>query len=61
MSIINDSPLIKAFFEIIPKTPVDFRVIISVHEAKIAAYSSHVPIMKVNLTAPSTIIVNKES
>ena len=61
MDVLNDSPLIKAIFEIIPKNPVDYRVILSVQEAKIAVYSSHVPVMRVNITAPSTIAISKEN
>jgi len=47
--------------EIIPRSPVDFRVIINVHEARIAVFSNHVPVMRTNITAPTQLIVNKES
>ena len=61
INLLNDSPLLKAMFEIIPRIPVDFRVILSLNEAKIAVYSSHVPVMRINITAPTSILVNKES
>ena len=33
MDLVYDSPVLKAMFELIPRTPVDFRVIMSLHEA----------------------------
>lgn len=59
--LVHDSPVLKAMFELIPRTPVDFRVIMSLHEAQISVFSNHVPVMKVNMTAPTTISVTKES
>ena len=58
---VHDSPVLKAMFELIPRTPVDFRVIMSLHEAQISVFSNHVPVMRVNITAPMTISVTKES
>ena len=61
MDMVHDSPVLKAMFELIPRTPVDFRVIMSLHEAQISVFSNHVPVMRVNITAPMTISVTKES
>ena len=33
----------------------------SLHEAQISVFSNHVPVMRVNITAPTTISVTKES
>ena len=57
----NDSPLLKAIFEIVPRIPVDYKLTFSVHEARIAVYSSFVPIMRMNLSAPFTMTMSKES
>ena len=57
----NDSPLLKAIFEIVPRIPVDYKLTFSVHEARIAVYSSSVPIMRMNLSAPFTLNLSKES
>ena len=59
-NLVNDSPLLRAMFEILPRSPVDFRVILSVYEARVAVFSSHVPVMRTNVTAPTQIVINKE-
>lgn len=61
MDLVLDSPVLKAMFELIPRTPVDFRVIMSLHEAQFSVFSNHVPVMRVNITAPTVISVTKES
>ena len=57
----NDSPLLKAIFEIVPRIPVDYKLTFSVHEARIAVFSSFVPIMRMNLSAPLALTLSKES
>ena len=53
--------MLKAILEIVPRTPVDYRIIFSVNEARISVFSGHVPVMRVNLLAPTAITIAKET
>ena len=59
--LVNDSPLVNMMMELVPRTPVDFRLSLTVQEAQIAIFSSMVPILRVRQTAPVSIIAAKES
>lgn len=61
LALISDSPVLKALLEAVPRTPVDFRVLVSVTEARIAMFSNHVPIMRVNINAPTSLILTREN
>ena len=61
INLVTESPLLRAMIELLPRTPVDFRVLLAVHEARIAMFSNHVPVMRTNVTAPIQVCVNKES
>ena len=61
INLVTESPLLRAIIEIIPRSPVDFRVVINLHEARMAMFSNHVPVMRLNVTAPTQLLVSKES
>ena len=52
INLVTESPLLRAMIEIVPRKPFDFRVLFAVHEARIAVFSSHVPVMRTNVTSP---------
>ena len=61
MNLLNDSPLLKMMMDLLPRTPIDFRINFTVQEVKIAVFSSMVPILRLRQTAPASIIATKES
>ena len=61
INLVTESPLLRAIIEIIPRSPVDFRVVVNLHEARMAMFSNHVPVMRLNVTAPTQLLVSKES
>ena len=60
-NLLNDSPLLKMMMDLLPRTPINFRINFTVQEVKIAVFSSMVPILRLRQTAPASIIATKES
>ena len=50
--------LAKAVYKLMPLDPYDFRSSVTISEMRIAVFSSHVPIMRVNMTAPVNMSVS---
>lgn len=61
MDILNDMPLLKAIFEVVPKTSFDYRVSFKVHELRVASFTNHVPVLRLNTTSPVAVLITKEA
>ena len=61
LALITDSPVLKALLEAVPRTPIDFKVLVSIAEARVAMFANHVPAMRVNINAPTTLVLFKEN
>ena len=46
--------------KLMPLDPYDFKSKVSISELRFAAFSSHVPIMRVTLNAPVTMLASKD-
>ena len=44
-----------------PLDPYDFRTSATLSEVRIAVFSNHVPVMRVNMNAPVTVSVSQEN
>ena len=58
---IKDDTLAKAVRKLMPLDPYDFRMTVTLSELRIAVFSSHVPVMRVNTTAPVTLAASREN
>ena len=57
---VKDDVLAKAVRKLLPLDPYEFKSIFSISELRIAAFSSHVPIMRITLNAPVTFSASKD-
>ena len=57
---VKDDILAKAVMKLMPVDPYEFRSTFYVSELRVAAFSSHVPIMRVTTSAPVVMSVSRD-
>ena len=57
---VKDDMLAKAVRKLMPLDPYEFKSNFSISELRIAAFSSHVPIMRITLNAPVNFTASKD-